>query len=182
MDGSRTIRVSKRDGSEEGFDRLKLASSMWRAMRLTDGQYRDACELASAIELYMERRGRRRVGSNVLFEMALKVLRRCRLGKAAGAMERHRWCRQKARARLRLRHEGGEVTEWEKAWLAEWARRSWLVSRTTARILAAEVEAELLAGSRLHVDRREALDLLDRRVSEYGLADAVPAGLAEARA
>ncbi len=178
MDGSRTIRVLKRDGSEEGFDRLKLASAMWRSMRRTDGKYRDALELATAVEMFLDRRGRRRVASNVLFEMALKVLRRCRLTLAAGAMERHRWRRQKARAALRLRHGGGEVTEWEKAWLAEWARRSWLLTRTTARILAAEVEAELLAARRGQVDRLEVLDMLDRHVAAYGLADAVPAGLA----
>jgi len=178
VDGSRTIRVVKRDGSEEPFCRTKLAGTMWRAIGRDGGNFGDARALALAIEVYLDRRGQRQISSAAVFEMAVKVLRRCRLSKAARAMERHRWRRHAARACLRIRHDGGAVTEWDKSWLALRARCAWRVSYDTSRILAEQLESDLLSAGRRTVERREVLALLDGRVASYGLADAVPARLA----
>ncbi len=143
-------------------------------MRGTDGRFQDASELALAIRLYLERNKRCITSSTEIFEMAVKVLRRCRLDDAAGQMEAHRLSRADRRARLAVCHDDGRATCWDKAWLCEWARRSWLVSATTARILAGSVEDDMLAGGGGVVSRADVLDRLNARVAEYGLADAVP--------
>ena len=174
MNGSGKIRVIKSDSTEEPFDACKLAASMFRAMRGRRGRLYDAIQLAAAIGIYLERSSVRRVTSNHLSQLAVKVLHRCRLGEAAAAMEAFRQRRRIRRLQLVVRHEGGEVTMWDKGWLSSWAQSSWLLSRTTSRILAGQVERELLDGEAIVISRPEVLDMLNRRVAEYGLADAVP--------
>jgi hypothetical protein len=174
VDGSRTIRVCKRDGSDELFCAPKLAAGMARAMRETSGRYFDACQLALAVELYLDRNNRRRVSSTALFEMVVKVLHRAGLVRAADAMETCRAARAEARRHLCICHDGGQSTQWDKGWLSQLAQRSWFLSPVTARILAGEVERELLSRGPGVVARRDVLDMLNQRVAEYGLADAVP--------
>ncbi len=174
MDGSRKIRVIKSDSTEEFFDARKLAASMFRAMQGRRGRLYDAMQLAIAIGIYFQRSSLRRINSDALGELAAKVLRRCRLGAAAEAMEDFRQRRRIRRARLCVRHEAGMVTMWDKGWLSSWAQSSWMLSRTTSRILAGQVERELLDGEAIVVSRLDVLDMLNRRVAEYGLADAVP--------
>ena len=177
MDGSGKVRVVKRDGSVENFDRAKLASAMWRAMRAAVGTFDDARQLAWAIELYVGRRGWGVVSSAAIFEMALKVLARVRLVRAAEALESHCAWRSYRRRRLRVDHGGGKVTFWDKTWLSELTRRCWHLSRSTARIIAAEVESRLLGGRGCRVGREEVLEMANARVAELGLADAVPVAL-----
>ncbi len=174
MNGSGKIQVRKSDSTEEAFDVRKLAASMFVAMRQTRGRYYDAEQLAVAIGIYLDRNDWSTVTSDALAELAVKVLNRCRLAEAGDLMARHRRSRDKSRRRLQVRHEGGQVTMWDKAWLSSWAQKSWLVSRDTARILAGQVERELLDSGVAEVLRPEVLDMLNRRVAEYGLADAVP--------
>ena len=174
MDGSGKIRVIKRDSTEEPFDARKLAASMFSAMQGGRGRLYDAVQLSIAIGIYFERSSLRTVNSDALSELAVKVLRRCRLGEAASAMEEFRQQRRIRRTRLCVQHEGGEVTMWDKGWLSSWAQGSWMLSRTTSRILAGQVERELLDGGAMVVSRLDVLDMLNRRVAEYGLADAVP--------
>ncbi len=174
MDGSRKIRVIKGDSTEEPFDARKLAASMFRAMEGRRGRLYDAVQLSIAIGIYLKRSSLLTVTSDALSEFAVKVLRRCRLSEAASAMEDFRQRRRIRRTRLAVRHEGGKVTMWDKGWLSSWAQSSWLLSRTTSRILAGQVERELLDSEAIVVSRLEVLDMLNRRVAEYGLADAVP--------
>ena len=149
MNGSRTIRVLKRDGRTEALDLSKLAAAMWRAMcsitpgsargvTPASGRYRDALDLADAIGIYLRRTNRTCVSSAAIFEMTLKVLRRVRLSDAADA------------------------------------RTSWHVSDTTARIVAAELESDLLGDGERTMERTEVIDRLNVRIAELGLADAVP--------
>ena len=63
---------------------------------------------------------------------------------------------------------------WDKRWLCEFAQCSWHVRPATARLLAGKVESELFAGTDLVVSRETVIARLNRWVSEYGLADAVP--------
>jgi len=179
MNGSRTIRVVKRDGREEPFEVLRLAAAMHRGMRHTRGTLYDAGQLAMAIEIYLDRAERRRVTSAALFEMAVKVLRRVQLFAAAKAMETHRTRRAGTRRRLSIRHEGGRRTRWDKSWLSALASARWGLKATTARILAGHVEAELLTeappdGAKWEATRDEVCERLDDCVAAYGLADAVP--------
>lgn len=175
MDGSRTIRVIKRDGDAEPFDRRKLAAAMHAAMREAGrGRFRDAEQLALAIEIYLNRVGRTEIPSRAIFEMSVRVLRRVRLFAPASAMEANRLCRARRRARLRVVHGCGKVTLWEKAWLAELACRSWGLGRQTGRIIAGEVERVLLGGQRAEVRRDEIQARINEAVAACGLAEAVP--------
>jgi len=177
MHGSGKIRVTKRDGAEEAFDAGKLAGAMFRAMRQTSGRHHDACQLALAVEMYLRRSGRWRISSAAILEMAVKVLRQSGLAPAGDLLEARHLQRRARRGRLRIRHDDGKVTLWEKGWLSQLAERSWFLSRATARMLAGEIEFQLLAAEVDLVSRRDILDLLNERVVQYGLADAVPVRL-----
>lgn len=174
MSGSRKVRVVKRDGSREFFNRSKLGVALWRGIQHTTGTYDHARQLAKAIELYLIRTDQRRISSAALFEMGMKVLRRVGLDEAGEVLEGHRAWRRLRRLRLKVRQEGGRMTFWDKSWLAEFIARSWHLSRATARILAGQIELELLAGPARVVDRQAVIDLLNDRVLQFGLADAVP--------
>ncbi|HUT61945.1 MAG TPA: ATP cone domain-containing protein [Phycisphaerae bacterium] len=167
------IRVLKRDGSVEDFHRRKLAGCMWRAMEQTSGRYRDAVELSVAIQVYLRRRGCRCVSSAAVLEMAVKVLRRVRLGEAADLLEEHHTWRDCVRRGLVVKHDDGRVTCWDKSWLAELVCRSWGLLPGTGRIIAGELEAELLATVRGAVARRQVVDGMNSLVVAFGLADAV---------
>ena len=173
MDGSRTIRVVKRDGSEEDFDRRKLAGAMYRAMVASRGSFDDAGDLAWAIEVYLDRCGWWEATSTAIFEMAVKVLRRVTLPEAAAAMESHRIWRDQRRRRLGVRHDSGHLTQWDRNWVAQLACRSWRLSPATGRIIAAEVESAVLATQAVEITRRQVVAHVNRLVGEFGLAEAV---------
>ena len=177
MNGSGTVRVVKRDGTEEAFDVHKLAAALFRAMRASGGRFRDADQLAQAIGIHLRRCGWSRVSSAAIFEMAIKVLRRCRLMRAAESLQSSRTERRLRRSRLRVRHHDGRTTLWDKSWLGELAQRSWFLSPRTGRLLAGEVEGALLGAEATVVSRQDVLDMLNERVAQYGLADAVPVRL-----
>jgi len=174
MDGSRTIRVLKRDGSVELFDAAKLACSMWRAMRRRGRRYDDAVQLSLAMEIYLNRSELRCISSAAILEMALKVLKRVRMNRAAAAMERRHNQRAAGRRKLIIRHDDGKVTYWDKTWLVHQARGSWHLSSSAARIIAGRIEDELLAERARTIDRAILLERLNATVAAYGLADAVP--------
>lgn len=174
MHGSRTIRVIKTDQTEEPFDAGKLSAAMYRAMPPSPDRRRTCLQFAVAIEEYLRRTCWVMVTSDAVHELAAKVLSRCGYEQAAEAMVVSRQWRRIRRTRLSVQHEGGERTAWDKSWLSCWARSSWRLSRRTARILAGMVERELLARDAALVCRIDVLDMLNRFVAEYGLADAVP--------
>jgi hypothetical protein len=174
VNGSRTIRIAKRDGTEEDFDHGKLAGCLWRVMEGTAADPWHAFQLAEAVGLYLRRKGTLRLTSAAVFEMVLSVLRRVGLDESADLLEAFQTARAELRRGMRLAHEEGQVTLWEKGWLAAMAERSWNLSRNTARIIAGSVELELMSGNEQHVSRRQVLDRLNAHVAEFGLADAVP--------
>lgn len=174
MDGSRKVRVLKADGRSESFDTFKLAGAMYRAMRGSRGSFREAQDLASAIEIYLQRGSFQCISSAAVFEMTLKVLRQVGMREAAAAMESHRSRRESCRKRLRLRHEGDRVTMWNKGWVCDLAGRIWNLSPASSRIIATEVENALMDAAVTAVSRSMVIDLLNARVAEFGLADAVP--------
>jgi len=174
MNGSGTIRVLKRDRSVELFHVGKLAGAMWRAADGARAKFEDIRRIAEAVEMYLIRRGTRCVSSQAVFEMALKALRHVGLAPAAEAAERYRQWRMLLRGQLRVRHEEGKLTYWDKGWLRDFACRSWRIMPTTARILAGIVELRLLRGDDTIVRRQAVVDMLNDVMAEYGLADAVP--------
>ena len=174
MNGSRKVRVLKRDGSVEEFDRRKLAAALWRAMRGTGGEFRDAADLSRAVEVYLLKQGCPCVSSAAVLEMAVKVLWRVRLSAAAEAMEFHRSWRSIRRRAIRIRHEGGRQTAWDKGWLAKFVCRSWDLLPATGRIVAAMVENELLQETQKHFPREDLIRRMNDCVAALGLADTVP--------
>lgn len=174
MDRSRMIKVTKRDGSVEDFDVAKLGGTLGRGFKRVGGDISDARELARAIEIFLIRGKRYDISSAALFEMGLKALRHVKMNDAAELLELHRTLRTIRRRLIRVRHEDDKLTMWDKSWLVELGIRMWGVSRTTARILAGEVENEIISKDCPEIPREQILDLLNRRVAEFGLADAVP--------
>lgn len=177
MSGSRTIRVLKRDGRTEDFNRGKLACAMWRAMRGTGTRRSDARELASAVAIYLDSKSKYTVSSSAVFEMGLKVFRRVAMYPAAKVFEAHRVWRDDGRKALRVAHESGRETRWDKGWLAEVISHSWHIQLEVSRILAGEVENRVLQERRETISRLEVLDIANETVASYGLADAVPVAL-----
>ena len=130
--------------------------------------------LASAVEIYLCRRSARRVHSSAIFEMTVKVLRRVDLVKVADAMETYHIWRKTRRQDFRISHGGGKVSLCEKSWLGRLARQNWNLSPVATRIISSEVELELLQGRETLVPREVVVEMINARVSGYGLADAVP--------
>jgi len=174
VSGSGTIRVMKRDRGVEVFDTRKLAAALWRSCRGTQATYEHAWRIAEAIELHVRRSRVLCVPSYAIFEMAVTALRQVGLAPAAHAAGAYRARRGQLRRTLRVRHGSDRVTLWDKAWLAELIERSWRVSRATGRTVAAKVEGMLLRDGAGEVSRGRLVEMLNRLMSEYGLADAVP--------
>ncbi len=174
MTRPRNVRVMKRDGSLERFDEAKLAGAMWAAMHRRQGQHEDARELARAVKCYLHRTEQECATSTAILEMTLKVLRRVKLWDVARAMEVFHQRRRAGRKLLRVLHDGGHVTVWDKSWLATVAGHSWHLSSNCGRTIAAMIERELLTEPTQTVHRTNLLDRVNEYVAAYGLADAVP--------
>ncbi|MBT3278217.1 MAG: hypothetical protein HN909_08095 [Phycisphaerales bacterium] len=170
----RTIEVSKRDGSVEPFCEQKLSGAMWRSLQITTGDYHMALELSRAIGLFLQRQATDRVDSVVLFELALKALRRIRRGDAAERMELFHTLRSVRRRLVDVHHPCGEITRWDKGWCAKLAVSMWGLQITTGRQIASEIELELLDNQHITVDRSFVVDRINEKVSEFGLAEAMP--------
>ena len=174
MSRSKPIRVIKRDGTVEPFDETKLAASMWAAMDGVEGEYEDARELARAVGCYLHRIEWPCVASAAVFEMALKILRRVQFRRAASVFETRRQRRKACRKRIRVIHDGGQITAWDKSWLVKLAARVWHVTDRTGRIVAGQLEQELLDEEVRWIRRGDLVDRLNDHMLDFGLADAVP--------
>jgi hypothetical protein len=106
--------------------------------------------------------------------MCVKLLQYVGQPLAARRLQEHRSWRLGRRREFRIRHERGKLTVWEKSWLAEFAQRCWRLSARTSRILAGQVEEDLLRTPAREVPRQEIIDRLNEITAAYGLADAVP--------
>lgn len=168
------VEVLKRDGSREAFDAAKLAGVFRKAMQRCEVAPQDAGCLAGAIEIYLQRTQQYVVSSLAVFEMGLKTLRRVGMDDVAEVLELSSGLRSARRRILRVRQDDGRLIAWDKGWLAKLAERMWYLSPKCARILAAEVEEQLLAAETVEISRFEALEILNCHVFEFGLADAVP--------
>ncbi len=175
MDGSGKIRIIKRDGEVEDFDPSKLAGTFWRVMKGCEGcTFYHAIQLSVAVELYLEKTHPHCISSAALFEMCLKVFRQVELVEAAELLEDHQNWRSQRRLQVKVRHDRGEITLWDKNWLARVASGYWNLSLTTGRILAADIEKQLLEDADEIIPRSMIIEMLNARVAQFGLADAVP--------
>jgi len=163
----------KRDGSTEPFDESKLTGAIWGAMARAGGEYQDARELARAVQCYLHRAGWPCVASVAIFDMTVKILRRVRFTGAARAMVRFHQRRRSGRKLLRVAHDGGQITAWDKAWAAKLACHSWQLQPRTGRIVASLVEKDLLRQPGQIVERGEVIEQINECVAAHGLADAV---------
>lgn len=163
------IQVVKRDSSVEPLCVDRLRACLWRAMGPAGGRFSKAHHLSRAIQLYLHRTGAVEVSSRALFEMAVRALRLTRHDAAADALEAHSRRRRDARRSLKVVHDSGRRTRWDRSWLTAQIRTRWGVSGGAARAISAAIETELLDGRSL-VERGRVLDLIDERVENFGLA------------
>ena len=168
------IKVRKRDGSVETFDEQRLRGVIARGITAADGDFTLSGELASAIHFYLRKSRQYLITSSALFEMTLKAMQRVNMHTAARRLELHHSALEMRRRLLRISHGERTTTLWDKSWLAEFACRSWNVSRRTGRILAGEVENAILRDSGTVVPRSEIIAMLNELVGQFALADAVP--------
>ena len=175
MNGSGMIEVRKKSGSVEKFDTKKLAGCIWRAVDVVSEDYTTAWELARAVEIYLRRKDTKDVTSSAILEMVLKAMRRVKLGEAAEVLELHTALRSIRRKMLRVNHGQGQITSWDKNWLVNVGKKIWGLSDSVARIIAGEIEVEILPASQERIiTRDEVYAKLNERVAEFGLADAMP--------
>ncbi|MDP6635575.1 MAG: ATP cone domain-containing protein [Phycisphaerae bacterium] len=175
MNGSRTIRVAKRDGTFEPFDRAKLASAIYKAMRGGREVFSEAGELALAIDIYLHQRGWGTVSSAAVFEMVLKTFRQIGMDLPAAVMDTHHTWRVRKRRNMKIRYPDGLTALWDKGWLVKLICSSWHLSRSTGRLLAGDIETKLLDADTVGlIGRNDLIEQVNSLVAAYGLADAVP--------
>jgi len=174
MSTSRKIVVVKRDGEYELFNTGKLAATVWRGVERTDGHYNDAIELARAVRIYLRRRAVVETSSRVIQDLMLRAMRKVNMNEAAVLVELHSILRDERRKDFTVLHEKGGSAEWDKSWVASLISRMWHISRIASRIIAGEIEMELLEQAGRVVKRGEVIKMLNAKVTQYGLADAVP--------
>jgi len=169
------IRVLKRDGTSEPFDRYKLRGCLLGLLRSLGEDPWHGEVLSSAVEQYLRRRGILCITSAALLEMVLTTLRISGLGRAGAELERRHAARLAMRARLILVHGAGVRTAWSKDWLVRRLCSRWRLGRAAARILAGEIELELLGRGGGEIRRKDVVAMLAQRVAACGLADHVAA-------
>jgi transcriptional regulator NrdR family protein len=174
MNLTRKVEVLKRDGSTEAFDVAKLAGMLRKGMHHLGFSARNAGDLAGAVEIYLHRMQQQVVSSSAVFEMGLKTLHHVGMDDVSEIIELTRNLRTVRRSMLRVRQDDGRLVAWDKGWLANLGGRMWCLSPNCARILAGEVEQQLLAVDAVEISRFEILEMFNRHVFEFGLADAVP--------
>jgi hypothetical protein len=175
VNGSRTIRVAKRDGTFEPFDRAKLGAAMYRVMQDGEDTFSEAGEVALAIDIYLDQRGWSTVSSAAVFEMVLKTFRRIGMDLPAAIMETHHTWRARRRRCLKVIYPDGRTARWDKGWLVKLICSSWHLGGTAGRILAGDIEIQLLESDTVGlIGRNDLIEQINALVSACGLADAVP--------
>jgi len=174
MNLTRMVEVLKRDGSTEAFDPAKLGGVFRKGMHRLGIPSCNADDLGMAVEIYLQRTRQNVVSSSAVFEMSIKALRHVDMDDVAEVLELTHALRTARRRDLRVRQDDGRLTAWDKGWLANIGGRMWCLSPKCARIMAAEVEEELLEDDTVEVSRYEVLEMFNLCVFEFGLADAVP--------
>jgi transcriptional regulator NrdR family protein len=96
------IRVRKRSGRWEPFDRSKLAGALWRAMLPLGGRWETAGRIADAIETHLVRAERHSSSSAALMEMSLRALAGTGHIFAADAMEAYARRKRKPAGRFHV--------------------------------------------------------------------------------
>ena len=174
MNGSGTIRVAKRDGTFEPFDRDKLAAAMCQVMPGGPRAFFDSREVALAIDIYIHRLDWPTVSSAAVFEMVLKTFRQIGMDLPAAMMETHQDWRVRRHRKMKVRYADGRKARWDKGWLVKLICSSWRLGRATARIMAADIEERLLNSDIDVIVRNDLIEWVNALVVAYGLADAVP--------
>jgi hypothetical protein len=133
------------------------------------------------VELVLHRRIRC-LSSAAVLEMALAALRAVDLSESAETLEQAHLARLRMRSRLIVRHDDSPPTAWSKDWLVQQMQRKFGLGRTTARILAAKVERDMLCDPRRELTRGELADLCSNVLGAFGLESTALASEATAQA
>ena len=144
MKRSRMITVLKRDGSLEPFTPEKLRAALMRVLPEGVDSFGRASVLTSTIECYLLSHGPRFVSSGALLEIALAALRAIHLERSARQWEQHHSRRWQLRRQLVIHHNSSGDSDWSKNWLVSHLCAHWSLGRPTARVLAGQVEQQLM--------------------------------------
>jgi len=148
---------------------------MYKVMRGGTETFSEAGEVALAIDIYLHQRGWSTVSSAAVFEMVLKTFRRIGMDLPAAIMETHHTWRVRRRRGMKVRYPDGRTALWDKGWLVKLICSSWRLSGPAGRMLAGDIETQILEADTVGlIGRNDLIEQVNALVAAYGLADAVP--------
>lgn len=180
MSELREIMVVKRDGGVEPFERAKLRRCLGLAMQASRRDPHIADALSRAIELHLDEwRDRRPPTTEHVFCCVQRALAETGLEPAAQFLSRHRRGRAGRRLALVVVGSGGSnsrPTPWRKSLVSDLLQSRHGLSRSTARILAGEIEDRVLSLGYRVVTARLIVELVRSELAAWGLGHDVTDG------
>ena len=179
MKRTKSLIITKRDGTLERFSVEKLRSCLGRVLSATADEPRLADPLSRAIKLHLQESGRTAMSSSeYVFRCARSVLLQTGLSDAARGLVSHRRLRIARRRRVRVYdplETGREPVRWRKSAVVASLQNVYNVRQAVARFLAGHIENRVLElGYRL-VSRPFLAELVRNEMLAWGLPfDRVP--------
>jgi hypothetical protein len=163
----------KSDGGVEAFERSKLRRCIELAMRASRRDPHIADALSRAIELHLrDWPDRRPPTTEHVFHCVQRALSETGLDPAAQFLSRHRRSRAGRRSALVVIGAGGvdsRPAPWKKSLVSDLLERRHGLSRSTARILAGEIEERVLSLGYRVVTARLIVELVRSELAAWGL-------------
>lgn len=175
MKHSKTIVLTKRDGTAECFVVEKLTSSLARVLQERAYDPRLAGPLARAVAMHLEECSKPQT-TDYVFRCVCAVLEQTGLADIAGDLKRHR----KARALRRRRIQVIDVAQaqanvrgrpWRKVAVVATLQNRYGLRLSVARFLASRIEAQVFALNYRLITRQFLAELVRNEVLAWGLAD-----------
>ncbi len=178
MKHAAAVVVIKRDGSSEPFSLAKLRRCILLGLAGTTHDIRIADALARAVYVHLKQlTGERRPTTDYVFGCVRTVLSRTKLGEVANRLTLHRKMRNSARKRLRVSEalvSASRTTKWRKKLLIALLQNAYGLQRSTARILAGEIETRVLSMNYAVISQVLISELIRNELMAWGLHEDVP--------
>lgn len=174
------IMLVKRDGGVEAFERPKLRRCLGLAMRASRRDPHIADALSRAIEIHLQDwPDRRPPTTEHVFHCVQRALAETGLEPAAQFLSRHRRSRAGRRSALVVsgsRGANSRPAPWKKSLVSDLLQSRHGLSRSTARILAGEIEERVLSLGYRVVTARLIVELVRSELAAWGLGHDVMEG------
>jgi hypothetical protein len=170
------IAITKRDGTVEKFDVMKLTNCLARVLRGRAYDPRLAGPLARAVALHLrEWTGSRHPTTQYIFRCVASVLEQTGLGDVAEDLHQHRKLRAVRRRRTRVLEDAERPARgshgWQKGAIVAALERNYGVRHTVARFLAGQIEMQIFALNYRVITRPFLAELVRNEILAWGLAD-----------